>query len=542
LKIVRKPSSKNGHFLGWILILLLIILVAYILIGDPSSTSIRSTWNTLQHQFNTNNVTELPTLTIDMDFEMYNQILAQRQEALDSGVFIGGDADFVPADITLDGETVRVHMRLQQGPASHLSPDDKWNFEIRTDEDQPLLNMTRAQLIDPADNNWLHEWAYQQTLIKAGILATPITFVELMLNGDNRGIYALQTGFDANLPTSQGKEPGIIVEFDPTLIWQNIAYFDGDSKAALADPVTNLSDSGIQFLEVDTFRDAAIARDDNLSSQKEEAIEKLRAFQRGELTAAELFDLDAYAQFLALSDLWGASDATSLLNLRFFYNAETGLLEPIGFNGNPQLENGRVDMAAATFNDPDLQTATIQALQAVTDPAYLADLEASLANDWETWQRTLSAEANITPPWSNLAQQQANIQRSLQPQQPIFTNFIAAENTPTGVLQLEIGSVVNLPVEIIGLDFGNDTYLNAQSGWVISGPENVWETMPDSLILKPFTDNMALVRLEIPLTDIYGANPNDVTLNANDILIESRIIGTDGSTKTAVRPGFSTNE
>jgi len=255
-----------------------------------------------------------------------------------------------------------------------------------------------------------------------------------------------------------------------------------------------------------------------------------------------VFDLETYAQFLAISDLWGAADATSLLNLRFYYDAETERLMPIGFNGNPQLENGRVDIAVATFNDPVLQAATIQALQTVTDPIYLAELEAKLTEDWASWQSALSAENEIRPPWPSLAQQQANIQRSLQPQQPLFANFIASDKTPAGVLQLDVGSVVNMPVEIVGLDFGNDTYLRIQSDWVISGEENMLENSTETIVIQSFADTMPLVRLEIPLTDIYGANPNDITLSANDILIESRILGTNNNTKTAVRPGFATGD
>ncbi len=508
------------------------------LIGDGLITTLQTEWTAIVRQFNGDSTT-LPVLRVDMDFEMVNQILEQRQEALENGVFIGTDGDFVPADIALNGEAVRVRMRLQQGPTRHLGADAKWNYEIRTDEDQPLLGMTRAQLIDPADNGWLNEWGYQQALREAGVLSTPYTFVNLVFNGDNRGIYALQGGFDANLPTSQGREPGIIVEFDPALIWQNIAYFEGDSQAALADPVTNLNRNAIQFLEVDTFRDAAVARDEQLTAQKEEAIEKLRAFQRGEINAEAIFDLELYGRFLAISDLWGAADALSLLNLRFYYNAQNGRLEPIGFNGNPQLDQRRVDLAAATFNDPALQEAAIQALQEAADPEFLTSLETNLTPEWSTWQNVLASEADISPPWAELAQQQVNLQRSLQPQQPVFANYVAAENTPAGVLQLEISNVVNLPVEIVGLDFGDALFLETQSDWVIDGEENLLRSPDAPVVLKSFADDLSFIQLEIPLTTIYANSPD--SLAAADMQLAVRIWGTEQTNLTPVRPGFATD-
>jgi hypothetical protein len=206
---------------------------------------------------------------------------------------------------------------------------------------------------------------------------------------------------------------------------------------------------------------------------------------------------------------------------------ENGRLLPIGFNGNPQLENGRVDITAATFDDPTFQAATVQAMQTVADPVYLAELEARLAEEWLTWQQALASETELVPPWPGLRQQQANIQRSLQPQQPIFATYVAAEDTPNGVLQLDINSVVNLPVEIVGIDFGADTNLPSQSDWVIDGTEYVLSDATHPLVLKSCAGEIAQVRLEIPLTEIYGANPNDTTLNANDMRIESRILGTD---------------
>jgi hypothetical protein len=338
-------------------------------------------WEETVRQVQASDTADLPTLIIDMPFANYNNILSQREEALAQGVFIGGDADFMAATMELEGEVVPVRIRLLQGTAVHLGESDKWNFDVRTRNDALLLDMQRFQLRDPADNNWLNEWAFQESLRHEGLLATRYHFVNVQFNGDDWGIYALQEGFGSELATAQGRPNGVMVEFAAERLWESTIHFSGDNQAAVADPVTNLTADNFQLFEVDTFRDATIASDEILSAQKDKAIGLLRGLQAGELTAAQVFDVEQYGRFLALVDLWGATDAVALVNLRYYYRAEDGRLEPIGFNGNPLRSNGRVPLSA-TYNDPDLQAAYVRAAQEISQPDYLAQLQADLAEEW----------------------------------------------------------------------------------------------------------------------------------------------------------------
>ncbi len=333
MKIVTKGVGEKRRTLSnWLwLFLLIIFLFVGIGLGHVGLLNTLSESQALLHGWwQQNNAADLPTLVVDMVFTDYDNILGQRQEALTTGVFIGGAQDFVPAFFGFEGETVPVRMRLQQGTAVHLEEGDKWNYDVRTRNNQTLADMQRFYLIDPADNNWLNEWAFAESLRREGLIASRIQFVQLIFNGDDKGIYAIQAGFGAELLQAHDRSEGVIVEFDPTRLWQSIAYFDGDDQSTQLDPVTNLTVDDFQFFEVDTFRDATIADDELLSAQKDAAIGLLRGLQQGELMASEVFDVEKYGRFLALADLWGATEAVSLLNLRFYYNPENKRLEPIG--------------------------------------------------------------------------------------------------------------------------------------------------------------------------------------------------------------------
>jgi hypothetical protein len=86
---------------------------------------------------------DLATLVIDMNFARYDDLLDQREKALQAGVHIPSAQDFVTATVRVDQAAIPVNMRLLPGPADHLDNEGKWGFEVRTRNDQQLLGMQR---------------------------------------------------------------------------------------------------------------------------------------------------------------------------------------------------------------------------------------------------------------------------------------------------------------------------------------------------------------------------------------------------------------
>jgi hypothetical protein len=544
MKVVRKRSRhKRLSNLLWLAIaLLLLAAVVYleqsrftqsplIAVGDAA----RLLW--------TRNVTgDLPELVIELPFEGYNQILAQRESGLTDGVFIGNDADFVSAEIHYTDQVIPILMRLQQGPANHIGEDEKWNFDVRTRNGAQLFDMQRFYLIDPADNNWLNEWALMKNLQEEGLLASRYQFVRLILNGDDRGIYALQEGFGPELMTSQGRIEGVVVEFDVKPLWESIAYFQGDSQAVTSDPITNFSMAGFQYFEVDTFRDADIAADELLTAQKNRAFNLLRGLQSGELAAAEVFDVHKYGRFLALLDLWGATQGASLVNLRYYYNPESDFLEPIGFNTNALGSEDRLSLDAA-YNDPDLQAAFAAASAEVSQAGYVTALEAGLDAQIKELQGVLASEKATELPWAALNQRQEQLQRSLSPVQPVFAFLGPPTTAQDRIIQVDVANVLNLPIEILGFEIDGATFLEVDPTWIVDEPGNVTINENGGLILAPFTGERSpivdYVRFHLPLTTIIAQDDELDFLQDLDIQVATRIVGLEKPHLTSARPGFS---
>lgn len=541
MKIGKKQRSERRQTTLARVILLLGVFVVGIILGQNNivqavQTAVANLGSVVNAGGNS-----LPTLIIDMPFANYNDtILRQRNEALSSGVYLGPEEDFANADIQFDGEQIPVRLRLQQGPASHLGDDEKWNLEVRTRDDRQLLGMQRFFLIDPADNNWLNEWAFMETLRREGLLAPRYHFVNLIFNGDDRGIYAVQEGFGAELMTSQGRQEGVLVEFDANLLWEATRQFEGDTAAALQDPVTNLSTTNFQLFEVDTFRDATIAENELLSAQKDAAIGLLRGLQSGELAASDVFDVELYGRFLAVVDLWGALEATSLLNIRFYYNPESGKLEPVGFNGNALGQDGRISLAA-TFDDPALQTAYSEAAARLSQPDYLNALQEALEPEWQTLQRAIRGEHNSTLPWDALAARQNQMQLSLAPLQPVFAYLGPPSLSMEAIIQVDVANVLNLPVEILGFDIDGATFLEVDPAWLRESDAVFLPAEDGRLILSSINDGenpVRFARFHLPLTTIVQLDSELDFMQEPEILVATRILGQERPQLTAARPGY----
>ncbi len=485
---------------------------------------------------------DLSTLAVDMDFRSYNDILTQREQALHDGVYIPSAGDFVTATIRLDRSAVPVRMRLLEGPSDHLGVSDKWGFEVRTRQNRQLLGMQRFYLSDPAANHWLNQWAFARALEREGILAADYHFVHFFLNGDARGIYALQEGFGNELLAANSRPEGVIVRFDTDVLWESVAHFQGDVQAAYADSVANLSATDFQYFEVDAFRDAAIAQDSNLSAQRDRAITLLRGLQTGDLAASDVFDAEKYGRFLALVDLWGAIPATSLVNLRFYYNPTTDRLEPIGFNANPLSSDERISLAA-TYDDPILQAAYAKEAWRISQPEYLTELQTELGPEYDRLAEVVSPETGeIDFVWDELRRRQELIQLSLRPVQPVFAYLGPPELAMNGTVRIDVANVLNLPVEILGFDINGATFLPAQRHWLQDDSSAALIGDAEGVVLRALDKTRAPVirfaRFHVPLTEILRLDSETDFMQEMEVQVVTRVLGLRNERATPAQPGY----
>jgi hypothetical protein len=484
---------------------------------------------------------ELPTITLNIAFTEYDNLLAQQETALSDGVFLAGEQDFQRASIELRGaddniQEIPVRMRLRQGPASNLGEGEKWPFDVRTRGGALLLGMRRFTLQDPAENNWLNQWAFSRALERDGILTTHTYFANLVLNGEPQGIYAVQEGFGEEVLTGQGREPGVIVEFDADRLWEAIRHYEGNGELALADPFLRLTMADYLTFEVDAFRDSSLLRDPELAAQRSQAIGLLRSLQEGKIGAGDVFDVEKYGAFLALADLWAASEALSLVNLRFYYNPDSGKLEPIAYNANPLQTDVRIS-TSSLFDSLEIQRSYLESAQRVSQQEFIEELQTELDREFRELQHALSVEQDVELPWEPLRERQRQMQRSMNPIQPIFAYLGPPSSS---IIQVDVANVFGLPIEIVGFDIGGTTLLEVNPEWIQDEDPNLLVTDKARRIILNPQDTSALnyMRFNIPLVDLQRLNVELDGLSDIELSVATRLVGLQDVQLTQAQSGY----
>ncbi|MCB0034206.1 MAG: CotH kinase family protein [Anaerolineales bacterium] len=469
---------------------------------------------------------QLPVLRLDIEFEDYNQILQQRADALATGAFIAPANSFYPATITVNDTAVSVELRLREGLAENLGEEEQWGLEVQVRDDEQLLDMGHFELIAPSQNNGLAQYAFVLALQREGLLISRYAFVHLFLNGQDRGIYAVQERFASELLLAQERPNGVLIQFDSDLIWRTVQQFEGDTSAAYNNPVVNLSTADLRYFGVEAFYDGSAEDNPLEQTQAETAVGLLRQLQTGETAASEVFDVAQYGRFLALSDLWGAVDGLSLINARYFYNPSSGRLEPIAYNSNPLADVHKRISLASTFDNMALQAAYVQAVREYTSAAYLdaltAELEPQLATFLSPLQQSNEAIDNL---WEQLRFRQTILRESLNPAQPLLAFMGPQNKMEEGVLEIHLTNLTTLPLEIVRLEIGDEQLLEIRPLWLIEGSGADVVQQDGRFFLRPIDHSQTAVLhytlLHIPLTALGETD----FLQEPEIRIVTRLIG-----------------
>ncbi len=467
------------------------------------------------------------------------QIEAKRQDALQLGILLAAGSDYVPATVRLGHETeIPVELRLKGDWIDHIA-HEKWSFRVRAQGENYVAGMSVFSLHDPSMRTFLNEWAFLRNLRWEGVLAVRYRFVRLVLNGEYRGIYALEESFAKELLESQGRREGPIIRYDEDLVWEYRAFYDDKFIPRGAN----------EFHIVDEFQSGRVDADPTLSAQRDIAVGLLRALWTGERDGADVFDLQTMAKFLALSDLWGAHHGLIWHNLRYYYNPITARLEPIAFDCDPLPPQFGLDTVGlppgAFYHDPHLQAAYVRELERISRPGYVESLKAQLGTRFDALHAALEPEfgaEDIAPPWGTLRRRQDLIRQVLNPYQMVYAYVQRPAPGPTATLHIDVGNLLDLPVEIVGFAV-EDELLPARTDWCASESADLVAPATANLVLQPLDSQatyMPYVHLRIPRAAITKSCVS--TAGGADVPefgIITRIWGLTTTHTQPVAPGYA---
>ncbi len=307
---------------------------------------------------------DIPTLVIDIKFKHLQKLYKKRADALAKKILVQGPDDFVPAAIRQGNKTTKVELRLKGDLTDHLQ-GKKWSLRIHVKGKNHIFGLRRFSIQHPMTRTFQGEVLFFETLRHVGVLTPRYFFVNVIVNGDDIGIMAVEEHFSKELLEANGRREGVIIRFDESWFW----------GAELPSGKTFVFNS-YKNVPIDAFRFSRIAKSEKLSRDYAIAVGLLRGFVNGELSASKVFDVELMGRFLAVAELWGAYHSIRWHNQRYYLNPLTMKLEPIGFDadiyssaaiqkgdyeGKRFIQNSAI--VAAMLNDPAIQTAYSKVLR-----------------------------------------------------------------------------------------------------------------------------------------------------------------------------------
>jgi len=311
---VRKYRKKS--FLRLVLFFLVIIAftsVASFVIGKKG---VEGAWGAVEERMYKTKMmfltklfpTEMTEININISFTALQKIETKRQEALERGILITEDDDFVNAEIRHGEEKIPVKLRLKGDWVDHLA-GDKWSFRIHTRKDKAFMGMKRFSIQDPATRKDANEWVFLQALKQEGLITLRYQLIDVSINGEHKGIFALEEHFSKELLENNQRREAPILKFSEDWFWRNKLAYGLVNKA---------NEELFLTVPIEPFRENRTLENELLKNQFLETERLLRGYRAGNLSVVDVFDVDQWATLFALSDLFGVRHGLTWHNLRFY--------------------------------------------------------------------------------------------------------------------------------------------------------------------------------------------------------------------------------
>ncbi|MDX2471623.1 MAG: CotH kinase family protein [SAR324 cluster bacterium] len=382
------------------------------------------------------------------------------------------EKQYYPAVIEQNGKTIPIQMRLKGDWTDHIKTNKKWSFRIVIKSDDSFMGMKTFSIQHPSTRHWLNEWVFIKYLQSVDILAPHYSFINVTLNGESWGVYAIEEGFAKQLLESQNRREGVIIKMREDALWDYIYNKILLREQKLKGLTTGLVGFGDHIDEVIAFGTGKIQKSPDLNAAFSAAAQKLNAFRRGEASVKDTFDIEKMAKYHALIDRFSAYHGIRYHNRRYYYSPVTGLLEPIHFDGatgaytakygplwglrtlSADNHNDEDPMNALFFRDPYFLERYLFYAKEVSQPKYLKEFKHALSPELRKMHKLVRAEWPTKRfDWKKFDRLAVNMRGAWNTQTKAETGLMAFSDesffdAKAGTVSLELANIRLLPVKI----------------------------------------------------------------------------------------------
>ncbi len=271
------------------------------------------------------NFYKIDKINLEIGFDDILKIEKIRKEAIDTERETNGlpSSDKMPqikVNIIFNEKKYRGDIRLKGDRRIHWEDKEKSSYKIELDRNQYIFGIKKFSLQKPRARNYIHEWIFHKLAEDLDIIKLKYEFLNLSINGEDKGLYVLEEGFGKELIERNKRRNGPIFSLDEDLT-TNLEIENGSENIVFE--IYNK-----QFWNKSENKDIL-----NIASQK------LRDFLDKKISPEEVLDLKKWASYFAIIDLTSTYHGSLLKSVKFYYNPINGLFEPIPFDGHRLKQN-----------------------------------------------------------------------------------------------------------------------------------------------------------------------------------------------------------
>lgn len=468
---------------------------------------------------------ELATLQLMFSDADWQTLTNARNKAMEIGMIVQDEADTVSVGLTIGNESATGQARLKGDWTDHIDTD-KWSlrFELK----DPIRGMRRFSIQHPKTRGLVMEWMVTQTALREGVLSPRSDYVQVEINGTDKGVFYLEEHFSKELLESQSRREGPIVRFDESAMWdtwlQHGFHKTGELTRELW-PATSF-----QYADVNGFGEAALLKNSSLNARLQRALDQARDLQRIALnewterplsrmqamtmlegkTVEDLFVVDKLGKWLAIYTLFGGTHGLAWHQYRFYHDPVLDRLEPIVFDTGATFLSNPAELAltcddARWFRTSDIvMAAAFEQLGRMTTAEWTEKLSADLGPQLRRIDAAIKKDLKLPildklpPPDLILRQRAAAMQKVVRP--VVAASFAAnlfdahlpsatESKQVTRTIEVDARAMTSVSTQVTGFRFGNGRIVRAASALVgLAGEEasegsvNIWR---DGAVLLP---------------------------------------------------------
>ena len=265
---------------------------------------------------------DIPELKIDIPFKTRdylekNLIIANKYNDLNEA-----ENRYKRVQINFKGKKIEARVRLK-GLTNFHRLGEKKSLKLKTIETDSgltptVLGFSRFNLMDPKRRSNEKEWLFRKVAKDEGLLERRYDFIKVKINGDKPKIYSIEENFSKEFFEYNKIKLSPIISIDSDKIRAATVYNNCCGHIWVND---------FNFSPIQSGK--KIFKDINFNSQYSYAKNKLVDFMSGNIDAGEIINLDIFAKFLALTDIFGGWHGSETSNLKLYFNPYTKFLEPI---------------------------------------------------------------------------------------------------------------------------------------------------------------------------------------------------------------------